>query len=215
MVADIIGLEIAMLDQDLTDGDVGLVVLAVVTHAQGLAVGQQDAAGTLDLQHEGINRVGKIGGDWRLAVERAVIDGLARQVGEGGGGGFGVERHGVAAAVIFGAGILRLEIASDEGWAGNGIDGEICLEKLLGGCVAAGRDSFGGGAGGLPKAGLAGIFLRQGHVLAAKFLVCWHAQDILAAEYEGGQGRGGVVLLPAGQRGEGDLPAGRGAGQVK
>ncbi len=124
-VADIVGLEVSMLDQDLADGGVGLVVLAVIPHAQGLTVGEQDTAGALDLQHEGIDRVGEIGGDRGLAVERAIVDGPARQAGEGGDGWFGVERDGVARVVISGARIFRLEIAGDEGWPGNGVDGEI------------------------------------------------------------------------------------------
>ncbi len=46
-------------------------------------------------------------------------------------------------------------------------------------------------------------------------MVGWHAQDVFAAEHEGRQGRGGVILLPAGQGGEGNLFARRGAGQVE
>lgn len=171
-------------------------VVAVETDAQGGAVGEENTAGALDLQHEGIDRAAEISGDWGLAVEGVIVDGSARQGGEIEVERFGVEGDGVAGAEVFGAGVFGLEIAGDEGLAGDGVDAEIALEEISRGGVVAGRDGLGCGAAGLPETGLAGGGL--GHVVAAQSLIRGHMGDGLAAQHEGGQRGGDVVLRPAG-----------------
>jgi len=208
LVADVVSRDVAVGDQDSADGGVGLAVLAIEPDAQGVAVGQDDAARPLDLQHERIHWAGDVGRDWRLAVEGAAINGGARQCREVGVRRFGVERHFVAGGQILRAGNFRLEIAGDEHLAVDGVGGEIGLEESAGGGVVAGRDGLRGGTAVLPEARLPCLQLRE--AAAAERGVRRHEGEGFAAEDEGGEGGGGVVGIPARKGGDVRFRAGWG-----
>ena len=188
--------QLAAVEQQAADRDIGLAVAAVIADARDLAIGQLNAARALDLEKEGGDRVVDPEELEPLPVQGAVLDlgaGKARRIGRA-----AIKRGAKGPAGATRAIKADLEITGKEALGRAVVAGEpghkACFEELPGRLVVARRQLLGGGAERAPVGGTAEI-AALGARIERRGL---GTRCERAAGFQKGRDRGGDrIILPA------------------